>query len=112
MPKFGSFLNGTVLLPETSRAILLGTLVIIVLLSSFTAASSPSSSSSSSAASEYHRYIIVGSGPGGLQLGHYLDTAERDYLIVEKVRNNLILIYILVYLIIPLLLNRRILRIS
>jgi hypothetical protein len=35
---------------------------------------------------EYHRYLIVGAGPGGLQLGHYLDTAERDYVILDKVR--------------------------
>jgi cation diffusion facilitator CzcD-associated flavoprotein CzcO len=42
--------------------------------------------SSSFASPEYHRYIIVGAGPGGLQLGHYMDTAERDYLILDKVR--------------------------
>jgi hypothetical protein len=32
----------------------------------------------------YARYIVVGAGPGGLQLGHFLDTASRDYLILDK----------------------------
>jgi hypothetical protein len=40
------------------------------------------------ATAEYHRYIIVGAGPGGLQLGHYMDTAGRDYLILDKVRSD------------------------
>lgn len=30
------------------------------------------------------RYIVVGAGPGGLQIGHYLDSAHRDYIILEK----------------------------
>ena len=30
------------------------------------------------------RYLIVGAGPGGLQAGHYLDSAQRDYLILDK----------------------------
>jgi len=46
--------------------------------------STTSSSSTASSTPIYHRYIIVGSGPGGLQLSHYLDTAERDYLVLEK----------------------------
>jgi hypothetical protein len=41
-------------------------------------------------APEYHRYVVVGAGPGGLQLGHYMDTAERDYVILDKVRLLLI----------------------
>jgi len=32
----------------------------------------------------YHDYIIVGAGPGGLQLGYFLERAERDYVILER----------------------------
>ena len=34
--------------------------------------------------SEYHRYIIVGAGPGGMQLAHYMQSAGRDYVVVER----------------------------
>ena len=30
------------------------------------------------------QYCIVGAGPAGLQMGFYLDRAERDYVILEK----------------------------
>ena len=30
-----------------------------------------------------HDYLIIGAGPGGLQLGYFLQKAERDYLILE-----------------------------
>jgi len=30
-----------------------------------------------------HDYLILGAGPAGLQLGHFLERAGRDYLIVE-----------------------------
>lgn len=30
------------------------------------------------------RYVIIGGGPGGLQLAHYLDSAGRDYVVYEK----------------------------
>jgi Pyridine nucleotide-disulphide oxidoreductase len=33
---------------------------------------------------KHYPYIIVGAGPGGVQLGHYLDLAGRDYLILEQ----------------------------
>jgi hypothetical protein len=31
-----------------------------------------------------HQYCIVGAGPAGLQLGHLMHTAGRDYTILEK----------------------------
>lgn len=31
-----------------------------------------------------HKYIIIGAGPGGLQMGHFLQKSERDYLVLEK----------------------------
>jgi thioredoxin reductase len=31
-----------------------------------------------------HDFIIIGAGPGGLQLGYYLETAGLDYLILES----------------------------
>ena len=31
----------------------------------------------------YHDYIVVGSGPSGLQMGYLLDAAGRDYLMLE-----------------------------
>lgn len=30
------------------------------------------------------RYLIVGAGPGGLQMGYFLDRDDRDYLILDK----------------------------
>ena len=33
---------------------------------------------------EYHRYIVLGAGPGGLQMAHYLASAGRDYLVVDR----------------------------
>jgi len=32
----------------------------------------------------YHDYIVVGAGPGGLQLGYFLERARRDYVILER----------------------------
>ena len=32
---------------------------------------------------EQHQYCVIGAGPAGLQLGHYLHTAGRDYVILE-----------------------------
>jgi thioredoxin reductase len=31
----------------------------------------------------YHDYIIIGAGPGGVQMGYFLEQAGRDYLILE-----------------------------
>ena len=33
---------------------------------------------------EHHKYIIIGAGPGGLQMGYFLGRKDRDYLILEK----------------------------
>lgn len=32
----------------------------------------------------YHRYVVVGAGPGGLQLAHFLHSAQRDYVILDS----------------------------
>ncbi|XP_013388556.1 FAD-dependent oxidoreductase domain-containing protein 2 [Lingula anatina] len=40
----------------------------------------------SGSSQNYHEYCIVGAGPGGLQLGYFLQTSNRDYVIFE--RNN------------------------
>jgi cation diffusion facilitator CzcD-associated flavoprotein CzcO len=32
----------------------------------------------------FSKYIIVSAGPGGLQMGYFLQRAGRDYLILEK----------------------------
>ncbi|CAI8049527.1 FAD-dependent oxidoreductase domain-containing protein 2 [Geodia barretti] len=31
-----------------------------------------------------HKYCVIGAGPGGLQIGYFLDRAGRDYIIFEK----------------------------
>ena len=36
------------------------------------------------AAAEHHRYCVIGAGPAGLQLGHFLHRAARDYVIFER----------------------------
>lgn len=36
----------------------------------------------------YHDYCIVGAGPAGLQLGHFLDRAGRDYVVFERSNNS------------------------
>ncbi|WP_091370102.1 NAD(P)-binding domain-containing protein [Actinokineospora alba] len=33
---------------------------------------------------ERHQFVIVGAGPGGLQLGHWLQRAGADYLVVDR----------------------------
>jgi len=30
-----------------------------------------------------HKYLLVGAGPGSLQMAHYLESAGRDYLVLE-----------------------------
>ncbi|XP_013411120.1 FAD-dependent oxidoreductase domain-containing protein 2-like [Lingula anatina] len=40
----------------------------------------------SGSSQSFHEYCIVGAGPGGLQLGYFLKTSNRDYVIFE--RNN------------------------
>jgi hypothetical protein len=41
-------------------------------------------SSSELALKDSYSYCIVGAGPGGLQLGHYLHKKSRDYIIFER----------------------------
>ena len=36
------------------------------------------------AVSEHHKYCIVGAGPAGVQLGHYLHLAGRDYITLDR----------------------------
>lgn len=33
---------------------------------------------------QHHEYLIIGAGPGGLQLGYFLQQAGRDYCILER----------------------------
>jgi hypothetical protein len=33
---------------------------------------------------QHVRYVVVGAGPGGLQIAHYLDSARRDYVLLER----------------------------
>ena len=35
-------------------------------------------------AEEHHKYCIVGAGPAGVQLGHYLHLASRDYVTLDR----------------------------
>lgn len=35
---------------------------------------------------KYHRYIVLGAGPAGLQMAHYLQSAGRDYVVIDEVR--------------------------
>ena len=32
----------------------------------------------------YHDYCIIGAGPAGLQMGYFLQKANRDYMIFER----------------------------
>jgi hypothetical protein len=50
-------------------------LLLLLLLS---AAATPA------AAPAHARYVVLGAGPGGLQLAHYLDSAGRDYIVLEQ----------------------------
>jgi thioredoxin reductase len=36
------------------------------------------------AAHHYSRYLIIGAGPGGLQIAHYLESAGRDYTVLDS----------------------------
>ena len=31
----------------------------------------------------YARYVVLGAGPGGLQIAHYLSSAGRDYIVLD-----------------------------
>ena len=33
---------------------------------------------------QFHEYCIIGAGPAGLQLGYFLQKAQRNYIIYEK----------------------------
>ena len=33
---------------------------------------------------KHHKYCIIGAGPGGLQVGYFLERSHRDYIIFEK----------------------------
>ncbi|MEZ5322829.1 MAG: NAD(P)-binding domain-containing protein [Microthrixaceae bacterium] len=33
---------------------------------------------------EFHKYIVIGAGPGGLQTGYFLEKRGRDYLVLER----------------------------
>jgi len=41
-------------------------------------------SSSSSLSAVYHDYIVIGAGPGGIQLGYFFERTGRDYVILER----------------------------
>ena len=32
----------------------------------------------------YHDYCVIGAGPAGLQMGYFLEKANRDYAIFER----------------------------
>lgn len=36
------------------------------------------------AASAMHKYCVVGAGPAGIQMGHLLNKAGRDYVVFER----------------------------
>lgn len=38
----------------------------------------------SSLTSDFHQYCVIGAGPSGLQMGHFLERAGRDYIVFEK----------------------------
>lgn len=33
---------------------------------------------------KYWDYIVIGAGPAGLQMGHFLKKANRNYIILER----------------------------
>ena len=33
---------------------------------------------------QFSRYIVLGAGPGGLQIAHYLESAGRDYVVLDR----------------------------
>lgn len=33
---------------------------------------------------EFHKYVVIGAGPGGLQTGYFLGKRDRDYVILER----------------------------
>ena len=55
--------------------------ILALLLTTATSATSTTSTTSTTITAQY---CIIGAGPGGIQLGHFLDRAGRDYVIFEK----------------------------
>ena len=37
-----------------------------------------------SSAKNFYQYCVIGAGPGGLQMGYFLQKSGRDYVIFEK----------------------------
>lgn len=33
-------------------------------------------------------YVVVGAGPAGLQMGYFLETAGRNYIVMERSNNS------------------------
>lgn len=33
---------------------------------------------------EFHKYVVIGAGPGGVQAGYFLEQRGRDYVVLEK----------------------------
>ena len=42
---------------------------------------------------EYHKYCVIGAGPAGLQLGHFLQERNRDYVILERAVQRHVLVH-------------------
>eukprot|EP00746_Dinoflagellata_sp_MGD_P154231 gnl/MRDRNA2_/MRDRNA2_84707_c0_seq1.p1 gnl/MRDRNA2_/MRDRNA2_84707_c0~~gnl/MRDRNA2_/MRDRNA2_84707_c0_seq1.p1 ORF type:complete len:765 (+),score=135.09 gnl/MRDRNA2_/MRDRNA2_84707_c0_seq1:161-2455(+) len=56
----------------------------VVLVALVTVRGSEATTTNQGKASSHSQYCIVGAGPGGLQLGHFMKHAGRNYVIFEK----------------------------
>ena len=74
------------------------------LLAPFSSASAEAATATQGAVTN-HRYCVIGAGPGGLQIGYYLQKAGRDYIIFEKANHSgELLLLLLLFLLLLLLL--------
>ena len=53
-------------------------------LTSLLCAAAGAAAAAPTPAPTFARYVIVGAGPAGLQAAHYLDSAGRDYVVLDR----------------------------
>ena len=85
MTKLGFLSTAASVLAAMARLALVSAWGLLLLLLLAAGAVAPIAAQTAAASPPtYHRTLIVGAGPGGLQLAHFMGTAGRDYLVLDK----------------------------
>ena len=63
---------------------LLSVITVLLCLGDVISVTSAEPASSTQDEDMYWDYIVIGAGPAGLQMGHFLEKARRNYVILER----------------------------